>query len=418
MRMSAAHDGPFAVLHLTGRLDGESARHLSDTIEDLLREGARTIELDMAGVDYLSSAGIRVLARRAEDLATLRGHLHVVTPSAVARTILDAANLSGTLIREGGATRISGSVGRFTHWGLPSINAQNGTYEVSHYSDEGVRLQLVGDGGSPLAGPVDPAVCRAVQFPGQSFGLGIGAIADSYAEAAPRLGELLAAEGILAYLPTEEGHTPDFMLSYGDHAPRALLTSGLRWEGLFTDLIRFTIQPSADDIPLAELAEVCVEMSGSEAVVIAAVAEVSGIVGASLRRSPAGLPRGFGSEPGASRLRDWISFTPEPTHQGGTALVLGVASRHPTGLLAQHLRPLDGGGVLFGHLHAAVFPYAPVPQRTVMLPALLGRLFQTLPLKDVLHLMHDPHARAGAGQTGLLRGVCWTARVATTEVLE
>ncbi len=416
--MSSAHDGPFAVVRLTGRLDGESARHLSDTIEDLLREGARTIELDMAEVDYLSSAGVRVLAKRAEDLATLRGHLHVVTPSAVARTTLDAANLSGTLIREGGATRISGATGRYTHWGLPSINAQHGTYEVSHYSDEGVRLQLIGTGGSPLAGPVDPAGARAVQFPTQSFGLGIGAIADSFEEAAPRMGELLAAEGILAYLPTEGGHTPDFMLSYGDHAPRALLATGLRWEGLFTDLIRFTIQPSADEIPIAELVEVCVEMSGTEAVVIATVAEVSGIVGASLRRSPAGLPRGFGSEPGAGKLRDWIAFTPEPAHLGSTALILGVAARRPTGALAAHLRPLDGSGTLFGHLHAAVFPYAPVPQRTVMLPALLGRLFQTLPLKNILHLMFDPHAPSGSGQTGLHRGVCWTAPVKATEFAE
>ena len=69
MRVSAAHDGPMAVVRLTGRLDGESARHLSDTIEDLLREGARSIEIDMSAVEYLSSAGVRVLALTVFKLA-------------------------------------------------------------------------------------------------------------------------------------------------------------------------------------------------------------------------------------------------------------------------------------------------------------------------------------------------------------
>ncbi|MBK8005028.1 MAG: hypothetical protein IPK12_14165 [Gemmatimonadetes bacterium] len=41
-------------------------------------------------------------------------------------------------------------------------------------------------------------------------------------------------------------------------------------------------------------------------------------------------------------------------------------------------------------------PYAPVPQRTVMLPALVGRLFQTLPLRAVPHWW-DLRPQEGAG---------------------
>ncbi|MEO8634351.1 MAG: STAS domain-containing protein [Gemmatimonadales bacterium] len=417
MRISAVHDGPVAVVHLTGRLDGESARHLSDTIEDLLREGARSIELDLSAVDYLSSAGIRVLSRRAEDLSTLRGSLHVVMPSEIAREALNFAGLGSSLIREGSATRVSGSAGRFTHWGMQAVNAQHGTYEASHYTDAGVTCRLYGTGASPLRGPIDPAHCRTVPFPPGSFGLGIGAIADRYEDAAPRFGELVAAEGIVAYLPTDGARTPDFMLNYAGRAPQAVIADGITWQGLFTDLIRFTTQPSSDQLPLAELAEMCVQMTGKDAVVLATVAEVSGIVGASLRHSPALLPEGFAYEPGASKLREWVSFTPEPTHQGSTALILGVAARHPSASLAPYLRPLDNSGTLHGHLHAVIFPYTPVPQRTVMLPALIGRLFQTLGLRDILHLIHDGRGLAGAGQTGLLRGVCWTAPIIATEVM-
>jgi anti-anti-sigma factor len=419
MRMSTAHDGPGAVVCLTGRLDGESARHLSDTIEDLLRDGARSIELDMGGVDYLSSAGMRVLARRAEDLATLRGTLHVLSPSAVARDALTAAGLAPSLIREGQTTRISARSTRstFTQWGVPALSAHHGSYEVSRYSDQGVRCRLYGNGESPFRGPARAEQCRTVEFPPESFGIGIGAIGSTFEATGPRFGELLAAEGVVTYRPTDGAGIPDFMLSYGERAPTAVLHSGITWRGQFSDLMRFTIQPSADDIPLAELAEVCVEMTGSEAVVIAAVAEMTGIVGMSLRRPITALPEGFQYESGAGKLRDWVSFTPEPAHQGSTAMLLGVVARRPTGPLAAYLRPFDAAGVLQGHLHAAVFPYSPVPQRTVLLPALVGRLFQTLPVRDVMHVITDDRGESGESATGLLRGVCWMARIESAELV-
>jgi hypothetical protein len=78
---------------------------------------------------------------------------------------------------------------------------------------------------------------------------------------------------------------------------------------------------------------------------------------------------------------------------------------------------LDKSGVLQGHLHAAVFPYVPVPQRTVMLPELIGRLFEASAPKDVLHLLHDDRGVEAIGQTGLLRGVAWMARITSVEVL-
>lgn len=411
MRMSAAHDGLVAVVTMTGRLDGESARHLSDTIEDLLRDGARTIELDMAGVTYLSSAAARVLARRSEDLSTLRGSLQVVAPSDAARALLAAAGLGSTLIREGRPTRLSISSGKFTQWGLPAIDAQHGSYEVSHYAEGGVAVRVIGSPESPLTRPSDPARAERVEFPLGSFGLGLGAIADSPEEALPRVGEFIAAEGVIGYLPTDGATVPDFMVSYAERVPAAVLTSGLVWQGMFTDLIRYSTQPNSDEIPLAELCEVCLEMGSADALVLATVAEVRGLIGASLRVPPTQVPAG-------AALRDCVSFTPEPAYPGTTALIVGVVARGhagAAGVLGPYLRPLDAAGTVRGHLHAAVFPYSPVPQRTVMLPALVGRLFQTLPLRAVLHLVQDLRPQDGAGTTSLLRGVCWTARVTDVE---
>ena len=41
MKIDAAREGGAAVLRLGGRLDREAAEHLSNTLEDLLRDGVR-----------------------------------------------------------------------------------------------------------------------------------------------------------------------------------------------------------------------------------------------------------------------------------------------------------------------------------------------------------------------------------------
>ena len=56
MKIEAARDGGSAVLQLEGRLDREWAEHLSDTLEDLLQDGVRSLSIDFSGVTYVSSA--------------------------------------------------------------------------------------------------------------------------------------------------------------------------------------------------------------------------------------------------------------------------------------------------------------------------------------------------------------------------
>ena len=63
MKIDAAREGGSARLQLEGRLDREWAEHLSDTLEELLQDGVRSLSIDFSGVTYVSSAATRVLAR-------------------------------------------------------------------------------------------------------------------------------------------------------------------------------------------------------------------------------------------------------------------------------------------------------------------------------------------------------------------
>ena len=76
-----------------------------------------------------------------------------------------------------------------------------------------------------------------------AFGLGIGAIGSQFADAAPRMGELIAAAGVVAYEPTEGGAVPDYLIGTTEEPAPAVIGSGLLCEGTFETLSRFTKRP-------------------------------------------------------------------------------------------------------------------------------------------------------------------------------
>ncbi len=139
------------------------------------------------------------------------------------------------------------------------------------------------------------------------------------------------------------------------------------------------------------------------------VAETTGLVGAWLRRSPGIVLSSMYLD--VQGVRAWLGTTPQPIHQGTTVLLAGVVSRRPDPLLAPHLRPLAAGSELVGHLHAVVFTYRPVPQRTVVLRSLVTRLFAQQRVRGLLHLLGDDRGAAGAGQSAFRRGLCWSGPI-------
>ncbi|HEU5303255.1 MAG TPA: hypothetical protein VFU40_01315, partial [Gemmatimonadales bacterium] len=276
--------------------------------------------------------------------------------------------------------------------------------------DGALSCQLHGHPDQLTQAPPGPNDCSIVAFPDGTFGLGLGAIGTSYEECQDRLGELVAVAGCVAYFPSDGARMADYLVGDGPAAPRAMLASGLSCTGEFSKLVRFNTQPEADSVPLSELAAVCLEASGGKMAGLVVAGETAGLSGARLRRSPAG-PGGSPVRLELPAIREWLSFAPERTYPGMTALIAGVVARRPEGPLATHLRPLTAVGQLYGHFHAAVFSYRPLPQRTVELSALVKGLFRNHQLRDVLHLLWDDRGETGVGESALVRGVGWVGPI-------
>ena len=407
MRIEAAREGGSALLRLEGRLDREGAERLSDTLEDLLQEGVRSLSIDFSQVTYASSAVTQVLTRWHEELALLRGEVHLRDLSPAVRGLFEDAGWQDGVPHAGD---VPGLVDRHSYWHARVDFAASGQYDMSAgTSGAGLDCRVLGDPGRIAEGPLGADHCTRVRLPASGFALGVGALGAGYDECSERLGELIAVGGCAAYFPSDGARMADYQLASAEKPPSALLASGLVCQGGYSQLVRFSTRPEADAVPLSEVASVALQAAGGRVAGLVVVGEAAGLSGVKLRRSPAGDgPSPRFEVPG---VRDWLSFAPERTHVMTTTVIAGVVSSSAKGPGAAQLRPQGPTERLFGHFHAAVFSYHPLPQRTVGLDDLVRGLFTNHQLLDVLHLLWDDRAEDPVPESALVRGVGWIAPI-------
>src|SRR5690349_10077915 len=87
-------------LHITGRLDAYWANHLASRLDEVIREGAHRLRLNMAAVEYLSSAGIGVLVQYYGKLKEIHGSFAVTDPSRAVQMVLGMAKLDALLVAD------------------------------------------------------------------------------------------------------------------------------------------------------------------------------------------------------------------------------------------------------------------------------------------------------------------------------
>lgn len=84
--------GDILILHIKGRLDALSSPAAEKKIFDNINQGNNKLLLDFAGVEYLSSAGMRMLLSTTKKLKTLAGKLVVCS---ITTNVMDVLKMSG-----------------------------------------------------------------------------------------------------------------------------------------------------------------------------------------------------------------------------------------------------------------------------------------------------------------------------------
>ncbi len=386
-----------------GRLDNYWTEHLQRSLEEVIRNGAHGIRLNLSEITFLSSAGVGLLVKFHTQLKGIGGSFVVTNPSDRVKQVLDLCRLSPILLAD------RSPVGPPVHkMEVRRFSSPAASFEVMECAPEKALIcQRIGNPALLRGCRFAPEDSRTVAFPAATFGLGLGAFGHDFEDAQTRFGEFLAVGGAAAYLPTDGTNVPDFMVSSGELVPELNVLYGLRCEGGFTHLMRFETADAGSPISLAELVRTALEVAGAAVVGMVMVAESAGLVGAALRRSPAAAA-GVNDAPFKyPEVRSWLSFSTERLYSRSLALVSGVGAGSDCPSLASILRPLGPAAFPQGHFHAAAFSYRPLKKGSIDLKATVTTLFETETLQGVLHLLSDHREAAGPQQSEFVRGACW-----------
>ena len=394
-------------LSFDGRLDGYWAQHLTDSVSEVMREGAHSVRLNLSKTSYISSAGIGVLVDIHRRFAAVNGSFGIVEPSNAVKRIIELVGLRDTLL----VVKTEVLRAPTKERGTERIEKDGAIFEIQECSAHaGLACRLLGNP-DRLAGGFSEQQCRSLAVDTDRLSIGLGAFGDSFGNCRDRFGEFLAISGAAACQPTDGTNFPDYMVSSGEFVPHVSALYALSCEGGFSKTVRFESASGKDPVRLSLILDQCMHAAAGQTAGVVLVAESAGLMGAALKRSPArdneDSPRLFAYP----EIRRWLSFSPERCYPHALALIAGVASMNPSKELRPFLRPIAKSSHLFGHFHAAVFGYRPLPKGRTDLNASVRGLFDAGGLEGVLHILADDREIAGGGESELLRGACWVGPI-------
>ena len=93
MTINVERDYELVVLEITGRLDTTTAPNL-DTVINELSEDTKELILDMGGLEYISSAGIRVVLSAYKKMMSNQGIMRIIKANDM---VCDVFEMTGLL---------------------------------------------------------------------------------------------------------------------------------------------------------------------------------------------------------------------------------------------------------------------------------------------------------------------------------
>jgi anti-anti-sigma factor len=404
-----AHAEQFEI-KLKGRMDATWSDHVARALAEGVQSGEHVILVDMAEVDYLSSAGIRILVLYARQLKKIEGRFGVVNASSSVRKVLELAGLAALLSDQTGlatppAPAAETPAGKVV---LAELGAAAEVFDLDPHAS--LRVEWPGSSAAWFDGGARPEACASVDFPADVIGLGLGALSSGEASTQP-FGEFLAAGGAAVCQPADGCNKPDYLLLQGALTPAMKVAYGMVGRGGFRRLLRFDKGPQQPSLPLSTVVRACLDVLGTDAAGLVLAAETASLTGASLQKAPCHGPEASPAQDifAFPEIRDWLSFTAEAAFVNSTCLIVGFVAAKKLGATLSLLKPLVRSGELYGHFHAAAFPYHPLRKGKVDLAHTIEPLFESERVLGLLHLLNDWRELSGGGESRFQRGACWCA---------
>jgi anti-anti-sigma factor len=97
MDLSEQQVGRVWVVTARGRLDGSTSGQFAQRVEALVTGAEPRLVVDFAGVDFVSSAGLRVVLSLVKKVKTLKGALALCAVQPAVREVLEITGFAGMI---------------------------------------------------------------------------------------------------------------------------------------------------------------------------------------------------------------------------------------------------------------------------------------------------------------------------------
>lgn len=82
---------------IVGRLDTETSDHASDEFARIVQSGKSKVVLNLDGLEYVSSAGLRVILKAAKVLQASHGEMKICHVSGLVKEVMDISGFNQIL---------------------------------------------------------------------------------------------------------------------------------------------------------------------------------------------------------------------------------------------------------------------------------------------------------------------------------
>lgn len=413
--MEITHEitGRCLILRVQGRLDAFGSKELDVALAAKDSDQFLCVVVDMAGVDYLSSAGLRVFLKT-HKIYSQRGGAVILTAVqpycasvldisgfaqalSVFPTLEDGIKYAGGLLRE----KMSKEMWKSAE----TVNTNWGTFRIVAATAGQSAIEVLGDIGSVLHARITPTDLSSKRFFQTEYSIGLGGLGEQVDDYFNIMGEMITIGGTMVWLPTDGHDTADFLIPKLDTDEVTLKTAfNVSIAGGFDEWMLF--KSSADEgVTIDGLYKALFEISNARRLDhrgilgLAMRAQMSSVFGSGVKKSP--VVR-FAPSDGEmithpNHFSDWFDADTVPRHTNVTALICGIGADLTKDLSSYDQRLLHsvfyihpsnlGKQDLMLHNHAVLFSRLPISSEPISLETEIGDVVENGDFCDMRHLL-------------------------------
>lgn len=94
MEIKFSMSGDVSVVAFLGKHDSQTFLDAEERLKELIKQGTRKILINFAELDYINSAGLRIILVAAKEIKNVKGELRLCSPN---KLIKDVFEISGFL---------------------------------------------------------------------------------------------------------------------------------------------------------------------------------------------------------------------------------------------------------------------------------------------------------------------------------